>query len=102
MALAIKLMNEGDHRSFYEEIAKALEGYVRDRLHIDLAGLGLDAVLEKLKENGSSDQLNARVKELWNATSFARYAPNAGGQANERHYKETLDLITELENALNQ
>ena len=102
LAQAKKLMNEGDHRSFYEEIAKALEGYVRDRLHIDLAGLGLDPVLEKLKENGSSDQLNARVKELWNATSFARYAPNAGGQANERHYKETLDLITELENALNQ
>ena len=100
LAEAKKLLNQGAHGPFYEEIARALEGYVRDKLQIDLAGLGLDQVLDKLREKRSTEDLNARVKKLWDATSFARYAPSEGGAADARHYEETLDLITELENAL--
>lgn len=100
LSAAKKQMDAGEHRAFYEEIARALEGYLRDKLQMDLAGLGLDRVLDELSQHGASDDLNARVKELWDATSFARYAPSSGAGADEKHYKATLELITELEDVL--
>ena len=100
LAEAKKKLDAGAHRKFYEEIARALEGYVRDKLQMDLAGLGLDRVLDELGNHGASGEQQARVKELWDTASFARYAPSGGAASEERHYRETLELITELEDVL--
>ncbi len=100
LADAKKQLNAGKQQEFYEEITRALEGYVRDKLQVDLAGLGLDRVLDELGMHGAQEDLRTRVKELWDATCFARYAPGSGAAANEKHYRETLELVTELENVL--
>lgn len=100
LAEAKKKMDSGDHKAFYEEIARALEGYVRDKLQMDLAGLGLDRVLDELKNHGASEELGQKVKAIWDTASFARYAPSGGQAAEEGHYRDTLELITELEDVL--
>lgn len=100
LAEAKQKLDSGAHREFYEEIARALEGYVRDKLQMDLAGLGLDRVLDELGTHGAPEALQVRVKELWDTASFARYAPSGSEAAEDRHYRETLELITELEDVL--
>lgn len=64
MKLAGKLLAENKKDAFYDEVLKALWGYISDKLNIPVSRLSKDNVEEKLRNYGVSDEL---IKEFLDA-----------------------------------
>lgn len=84
---------------FYEEIFRALYGYLSDKLQIPQAQLTKEFIADKLhSKEVPTDQIN-ELERLLSACEFARFAP--GAESNMASvYNETQVLITTLEKYL--
>ena len=81
MKLAGKLLSENKKDAFYDEVLKALWGYISDKLNIPVSRLSKDNIEEKLRDYGVNEDL---IKEFLNALNdceFARFAPGDENQA---------------------
>ena len=85
------------YSAFYEELHKAILGYVSDKFTIPVAELNRDNITEKLREKGAADGLVNELYEVIDACEYARYAPSAGFSAMENHYKQAIKVISEIE-----
>lgn len=98
-----RLKQAGDYLSrnlptaYYEELHKAVLGYVSDKLAIPASDLSKDNISEKLAERGVDELLNSRLTAILDACEFARYAPDAGHTAMENLYNEAINVISEID-----
>ena len=100
MKLAGKLLSENKKDAFYDEVLKALWGYISDKLNIPVSRLSKDNIEEKLRNHGVSEEL---IKEFLNALNdceFARFAPGDENQAMDKVYSSSIELISKMENSL--
>ncbi len=82
---------------FYEEVSKAIWGYLSDKLNISQSALSTDRAREELEKYNVDKKL---IEELFNTIShceFARYAPGAAGKAPEEVYNEAVNLLMQIE-----
>lgn len=86
--------------AFYEELHKALLGFVGDKLNITASELSKDIIVERLMEGGASAEAAERFKELLDACEFARYAPSEGHDAMNAHFEGAVNVISELDSAM--
>jgi len=85
------------YTAFYEELHRALLGFIADKLNIDSADMSRDNIAQSLSANGVNDSLANGFNELLEACEYARYAPDAGHDAMNTHYNTALDLITAID-----
>ena len=100
MKLAGKLLSENKKDAFYDEVLKALWGYVSDKLNIPVSRLSKDNIEEKLRNHGVSEEL---IKEFLNALNdceFARFAPGDENQAMDKVYSSSIEVISKMENSI--
>ncbi|MCD7899860.1 MAG: BatD family protein [Bacteroides sp.] len=100
LKLAGKLLAENKKDEFYDEVLKALWGYISDKLNIPVSRLSKDNIEEKLMKHGVSDEL---IKEFLNALhecEFARFAPGDESQAMDNVYSVALNVISKIENSI--
>ena len=93
MKLAGKLLSENKKDAFYDEVLKALWGYISDKLSIPVSRLSKDNIEEKLRNHGVSEEL---IKEFLNALNdceFARFAPGDENQAMDKVYSSSIEVI---------
>jgi len=91
---------KNDSAGFYEELSKAIFGYLEDKLSIDKSDFTHEKVISELSARGTNEILVNKVKELTELCEFARFAPQAEGlKGKEVVYKEAVDLIASLENS---
>lgn len=83
--------------AYYEELHKAVLGYVSDKLTIPSADLSKDKICEVLLERGASQDLIDQLLSILDACEFARYAPESETAAMESHYNQAVKVISELE-----
>ena len=83
--------------AYYEELHKALTGYVSDKLMIPAADLSKETVCEKLRERGVRDESIANLTTLIDRCEFARYAPDSGQLQMENEYNEAVRAISDIE-----
>ncbi len=95
-----KFLKAGNQNGFYEEINKSLWGYLSDKLHIPVASLSKDVAIESLKQKGVSMESINKVMSILDYCEFARFARMEGGKSPDQVYRETLSVITEIENNL--
>ena len=57
MKLAGKLLSENKKDAFYDEVLKALWGYISDKLNIPVSRLSKDNIEEKLRNHGVNEEL---------------------------------------------
>ncbi|MBR2609350.1 MAG: tetratricopeptide repeat protein, partial [Bacteroidales bacterium] len=86
--------------AFYEELHKALLGFVSDKLNIPVAELSRDRISEALSENGTDSQRVDSFIGLLDACEFARYAPSAGNEAMTAHYNTALEVISSIDSSM--
>ncbi|MBR6424313.1 MAG: BatD family protein, partial [Bacteroidales bacterium] len=86
--------------AYYEELLKALTGYVSDKLMIPAADLSKDKISEALRERGVRDESIATLVSLIDRCEFARYAPDSGQTQMENEYNESLNVIADIEGQL--
>ena len=93
-------LKQGLGGAYYEELHKALTGYVSDKLMIPAADLSKDSISEKLHERGVRDESIAALTGLIDQCEFARYAPESEQRQMENEYNEALNVISEIESQL--
>ena len=98
MKLAGKLLADNKKDAFYDEVLKALWGYISDKLLLPLSELTRDNVAAQLMAYGADEELIGRVIQVIDTCEFARYAPAQSNEAMDRLYDETLDVIGKMEN----
>ena len=84
--------------AFYEELHKALLGYVSDKLGLDMTDMTRERVAESLRAAGATDAHAEALTGLLDACEYARYSPDTTHEAMNTHYEAALDAIATLEN----
>lgn len=95
-----KLMKENKKEEFYDEVLRALWGYLSDKLNIPQASLTKDNVEIELAKYGVDDTLTNEFMDILNTCEFARYAPAQASDAMDKLYELTVDAIGKMENTI--
>lgn len=95
-----KLMQAHKKEEFYDEVLRALWGYLSDKLNLPLASLTKDNVEAELTKYGVDAALMKEFMDILNTCEFARYAPSQASDALEQLYEMTVDAIGKMENTI--
>ena len=95
-----RLLAEGKQNDFYDEVLKALWGYVADKLSISTSSLTKDNVADKLRQHGVDDTLVGDFLSLLDTCEFTRFAPGEGTQGMDKVYAAALDVMGKMENSI--
>lgn len=95
-----KLLKENNKEAFYDEVLRALWGYLSDKLSIPQAELTKDNVENELNKYGVSEDLINEFLDILNTCEFARYAPAQSSDAMDKLYEQTVDAISKMENTI--
>lgn len=83
---------------FYAEVLKAIWGYISDKLTIPISELSRDNVSQELKSYGATDELVSKIINIIDSCEFAQYAPSQSNETMDNLYKDSVDVIGEMEN----
>lgn len=97
---AKKQLDSSNKEKFYEEIYKAIFGYISDKLLIDNSKLNKDLIKSKLQERKISIDVIDSVMKNIEKCEYVRYAPNLGDDNLEGIYDEISEVIAKLEDNL--
>lgn len=100
MKMAGKLLAESKKNEFYDEVLKALWGYISDKLNIPVSQLSKDNIETELSQAGVSDELTKEFIGVLNECEFARYAPGDESGAMDKVYGESVEVISKMENSI--
>jgi hypothetical protein len=85
---------------FYEEILKAIWGYLSDKLNIPVSDLTRSNVIESLSESGIDEERLQNLKSILDSCEYARYAPSASEAEASTIYEGASQFIKSVENSL--
>ena len=97
LRLALKFLEEGKKKQFYEEVMKAVWTYLSDKLVIPVAELNKDNIRLKMNEKGMEKEVTDNFTNILNTCEYASYAPDSGRQEMGNLYGETVDAISRME-----
>lgn len=100
MKLAGKLLAENKKNEFYDEVLKALWGYISDKLSIPVSQLSKDNIEAELTNYGVPEALIAEFIGVLNECEYARYAPGNENEAMDKVYSASVEVISKMENSI--
>lgn len=101
LKVAAREWRAGNKDAFYDEILKALWGYLSDKLSIPISELNKDNIALRLSQHGVSEEIIQQFMKLLNDCEFERYAPIGDKQSAMDHaFEATVNLISTLENMI--
>lgn len=100
MKNAGKLLAENKKEAFYDEVLKALWGYISDKLNIPVSQLSKDNIEEELTKYGVAPELIKDFIGTLNECEFARYAPGNQSEAMDKVYSSAVEVISKMENSI--
>lgn len=99
LKLGRQLMEKQQRDRFYEEMLRALWGYLSDKLTIPVSQLNRDNISAELRTFGISEELNKQILDLLDECEFARYAKSEeNGNDMSEVYQKACDSINQVEN----
>ena len=100
LSVASGYLHNNLYTAFYEELHKALLGFISDKLNIDLADMSKDNIQASLVSCGVAEGLASEFTGLLDACEFARYAPDAGHDAMNAHYETAVSVISLIDSSM--
>ena len=100
LAQAGEFLGKNLYTAFYEELHKALLGFISDKLNLDAGDLSKDNIVSRLREEGVSEDLAADFSALIDACEYARYSPDAGHDAMNSHYESAVEVISAIDSSM--
>ena len=100
MKNAGKLLAEKKSEAFYDEVLKALWGYISDKLSMPVSQLSKDNIEEELQKHQVADELIKEFINNLNECEFARYAPGNQDEKIDKIYSSAIDVISKMENSI--
>lgn len=90
-------MKQNQYAAFYEELHKAIYGYVSDKLMLPVSDLTRERIAGELASRGKNEDTVRELFELLDACEYARYAPSGSTGEMESHYRQAVKVISEIE-----
>lgn len=100
LQLAGTFLKQNLYTAFYEELHKALIGFISDKLNMPMAEQLKERMAEALKERNVNETLVAKFIAILDACEFARYSPDAGHDAMAAHYDEAVEIISSMDSEM--
>ena len=100
LKLAAKLMAAGKSSEFYDEVLRALWGYVADKLSIPVSKLSRENISEKLSARNASQSDIDTFLEALDECEFERYAPGDAAGNMQKTYDKAVSAITNIEEGM--
>ena len=94
---AAKLMREGQAAEFYDEVLRALWGYVGDKLRMPVEQLSHDNIAERLQERNVQQSVIDQFIGALDECEFERYAPGDPKGNMSKVYDKAMTAIGEIE-----
>lgn len=100
LKVAKQKMEAKDKAGFYDELLKAIWGYLSDKLTMPVSELSKENISTELAAHQVSEALIGECTTLLNECEFARYAPSLSATSEEGIYNRTAELMNNLENEI--
>jgi len=89
-----------DPDRFYEEIGKAIWGYLSHKLNIETSGLSREVILGQLEKRKVPEEQQKELLRILEESEFSRFAPTSEKSDMNVLYSDAAQLIRNLENTL--
>lgn len=99
---AAKLMSAGKSSEFYDEVLRALWGYVSDKLSMPVSELSRENIAERLASRNVDDGIVTSFIEALDECEFERYAPGDAAGNMQKTYDKAVSAITNIEEGMKQ
>ena len=99
LRLAERYMREDNRHAFYEEMLRAMWGYISDKFNIPVSGLTKETIREELYRRGVSAADAEQFCEIISRADEAQYAPSTDGDMNSL-YGDAVDVISKIESVV--
>jgi len=90
-------MRANNAKGFFEEVLKALWGYMSDKLSIPVSELSQENIKQSIEKKTIDKKLIDEFVELVNTCEYAQYAPAAESVSLENIYRKSIKIISKLE-----
>ncbi len=100
LKLSHKLMLENKQNEFYDEVLRALWGYVGDKMNIPVTELSHDNIEERLREHDIDQVTISKFMEALDSCEYARYAPGDVKGNMNKTFVTAMDAITTIEESI--
>jgi hypothetical protein len=97
---ADRLRKADDADRFYEELGKALWGYLSHKMNIETSELSRELVAEQLDRQMVPEEARKELLRILEASEFSRFAPTSERSDMNQLYRDAAKLIRNLENIL--
>ena len=97
---AAKLMAENKPGEFYDEVLRALWGYVGDKLNIPVEQLSHDNISQRLAERQVDAETVSQFIEALDECEFERYAPGDPKGNMNKVYEKAMTAIEKIEETM--
>ncbi len=95
-----KLLDEHDTGKFFDEVLRALWGYVGDKFNMSQESLNKEYIEQSLKSRQVPDEYIQQFMKVLNDCEFARYAPGDVNENMGNVYNSAMDAISKMEDNL--
>ncbi len=91
----------GASKTFYAEVAKAMMGFLGDRLNIAEAGMISSDIRDRLREKGIPGEITAEYFNCLDACDRVRFSPSDAGESEMKAFLDRAEkAVTQMERAL--
>lgn len=90
-------MKAQETEKYYEEMAKALWGYISDKLSVPVSQLSRDTISDRMMEYGAPEELTKQIIDVIDECEMARYAPGQSKELMDSVYQQATKAINEIE-----
>ena len=97
LKVAEKLLAAHNQNEFYDEVMRALWGYIADKLNMPQANLNKDNINAALAQQQVDPSLIKQFIKTLNECEFARYAPGNPNENMETVYNSAVNVISQIE-----
>lgn len=97
---ARRLLDEHDPNKFYDEVLRAMWGYVGDKFNMSQESLNKENIAQALSSRLVPEELIEQFIRVLNDCEFARYAPGNVNENMENVYNGAIGAITKMEDNL--
>lgn len=102
LRIAQKMMKKGDDVHFYDEVMRALWGYVADKLNLPVTELNKDNVSEKLLNRNINEETTNMFLGILEECEFARFAPGDPHTNMEHLFDKASDIIGSIDDHISK
>ena len=97
LKVAANLLANHNQNEFYDEVMRALWGYIADKLNMPQSNLNKDNISAALTRQQVDVALTDQFLKTLNECEFARYAPGNPNENMETVYNSAVNVISQME-----